>query len=70
MLFGLAQQVREDSASERTDLADHTACNCGSKRPAKRDELECRSIARSECCEAKHEEECCGDQRRSGHQTK
>src|SRR4051794_38686838 len=33
VLFGLSEQVREDSATEGTDLADHTACNCGSERP-------------------------------------
>ncbi len=69
MLLGLSQQVREDSAAERTDLANHATRNRGGERPAKRNELEGRSIARSQCSEAKHEEHCRGDQRRSGHQT-
>jgi hypothetical protein len=41
----LSEQVREDTAAQGTDFADHAARDGGGKGPAKRNELEGRTIS-------------------------
>src|SRR5260370_1196731 len=70
VLFGLAEQVGEDSTAQGTDLADHATGDCRSEGPAQRDELEGGSVACAERGEAEHEEQGGGDEWRRDHQAK
>jgi hypothetical protein len=45
VLSGLSEQVREDTAAQGTDFADRAARDGGGKGPAKRNELEGRTIS-------------------------
>lgn len=69
MLFGLSEQVGEDTTAQSPYLADHATGDRGGKWPAKGDKLEGCPDTRSERGKAEHEEQGGGDEWWCGHQT-
>ena len=57
MLFGVSEQIGQNTPAERADLADHAAGDRSGKGPAEGNELEGGSVARAQCGEAEHEEQ-------------